>query len=426
MIGQAWSSRLDAMNVNEPTRQRADRLCRLAVAALAIAGCGPDPATQNDAGAARMGRYEYAEGRAALRAGRRRRARLARRAGQSSHRDPESPTGRRRTTNPRHPRRCPRRRSRSPARPLHHGDRAVVLGRCRERRGRLRTGRRPRSAGCLRRLFPGPVLSATGQLRRCGAVVLEEHRTRRLSAQRLLGGLAGPAPAPAATKTRSACSATTSGSSRIPRPVSLDSATRRWARKPPVLAAAPAPIAPVDDPEGPLFGAPKTVASYAAATITVADVDGDGRLDLVLTGGNGPTVLEGVGDGYRPSATQPFAGAGAVRSILWGDLDDDGLLDAVMCTPDGPHALASTSRERVESEPRSRSRAMRGRRPGRRGQRRRPGRSDDGPRRNRALQQQPRRYLQGARRRPWLRRRPWPPGCWPSISTTTGTWTSPS
>lgn len=102
------------------------------------------------------------------------------------------------------------------------------------------------------------------------------------------------------------------------------------------LASTPAPVMPVENADGPLFGAPEVLSTDQATAMTVADVDGDGGSDLMLIGENGPTVLESVGNRYRPSATQPFVGAGAVTSVLWGDLDDDGLLDAVMCTPDGP------------------------------------------------------------------------------------------
>ena len=111
---------------------------------------------------------------------------------------------------------------------------------------------------------------------------------------------------------------------------------REMGPKAAALVATPAPTAPVEDVEGPLFGMPETLSTVEATTITVADIDGDGDGDLVLTGDGAPTFLEAVGNGYRPSATQPFAGAGPVASILWGDLDDDGLLDAVMCAPDGP------------------------------------------------------------------------------------------
>lgn len=102
------------------------------------------------------------------------------------------------------------------------------------------------------------------------------------------------------------------------------------------LAATPTPVAPVEEVEGPLFGPPETLSTEPAATMTVADVNGDGTSDLVLIGEKGPTVFEGAVNEYRPSATQPFAAAGSVASVLWGDLDDDGLLDAVMCTPSGP------------------------------------------------------------------------------------------
>ncbi|MYK44777.1 MAG: hypothetical protein F4029_00950 [Gammaproteobacteria bacterium] len=335
MIGQAWSSRLDAMNVNEPTRQRADRLCRLAVAALAIAGCGPDPATQNDAGAARMGRYEYAEAE-----------RLFAQAVDDAPDWLDARVNLAIATLNRQ----------------QEGDEQRTLDILADVLADDPDHLRAVYTTAIVRLYLGDAASAAAGFERVAALDPQDAYAAYFLGQSFLqqGNYADAARWFLRSIELDAYlrSAYWAGSQALRRTGRNEDAERLFGDyqrlesnpasrlagfsykemgpKAAVLAAAPAPIAPVDDPEGPLFGAPKTVASYAAATITVADVDGDGRLDLVLTGGNGPTVLEGVGDGYRPSATQPFAGAGAVRSILWGDLDDDGLLDAVMCTPDGP------------------------------------------------------------------------------------------
>ena len=102
------------------------------------------------------------------------------------------------------------------------------------------------------------------------------------------------------------------------------------------VAATSAATPPVELPDGALFGPPETLASDHASTITAADVNTDGSLDLVLTVGGTPTVLHGDGRSFRPGPSQPFAEAGAVTAILWGDLDNDGLVDAVLCTTDGP------------------------------------------------------------------------------------------
>ena len=103
-----------------------------------------------------------------------------------------------------------------------------------------------------------------------------------------------------------------------------------------VLATTPNAVPPAAPPDGPLFDSPRTLSPEPATTLTIADLDGDETLELVLTRASAPLVLKGRGDDYRPDSAQPFAQAGPVTSILWGDLDDDGNLDAVLCTPQGP------------------------------------------------------------------------------------------
>jgi tetratricopeptide (TPR) repeat protein len=79
------------------------------------------------------------------------------------------------------------------------------------------------------------------------------------------------------------------------------------------------------------------------SNLTTADIQGDGRADLLLTGaleidsGNGETiignlVLEGLGPGgYRALTSHPLSSVGEVNAALWGDFDNDGLVDVYFC-----------------------------------------------------------------------------------------------
>lgn len=77
---------------------------------------------------------------------------------------------------------------------------------------------------------------------------------------------------------------------------------------------------------------------------TVADLNGDSRLDLfiadALEGPAGNAVLLSTSDGGwaldNAHALAPVAG---VRAAIWGDFDDDGLADVVLCRGSGESAM---------------------------------------------------------------------------------------
>ena len=94
-------------------------------------------------------------------------------------------------------------------------------------------------------------------------------------------------------------------------------------------------------PGGELFAAPREYAvasGTSPARLTVADVDGDGDLDLYRTGADGSLLLTATGGDYLEAPQHPLSGIPAVTAALWGDVDNDGDLDVYLCRS-GPNQL---------------------------------------------------------------------------------------
>lgn len=123
------------------------------------------------------------------------------------------------------------------------------------------------------------------------------------------------------------------------------------------IDAPPGASGPV--PTGPRFTPPVPLVDAAVAwrrggpprSITVADLDADGVLDLFIAGAiDGPApnaVIVRRDSRYVVDAAHPLAGVAGVRAALWGDLDDDGLVDVVLCRAAGGTQIwkqASTGR----------------------------------------------------------------------------------
>jgi tetratricopeptide (TPR) repeat protein len=78
-------------------------------------------------------------------------------------------------------------------------------------------------------------------------------------------------------------------------------------------------------------------------SITAADIDGDGNIDLFITnawgrGGLTNAVLLRRGNSFELDAKHPLASVTGVNAALWGDFDNDGLTDVYLCR-NGPNQL---------------------------------------------------------------------------------------
>jgi len=128
----------------------------------------------------------------------------------------------------------------------------------------------------------------------------------------------------------------------------------RMGAKAEVTALRSAPGKPGARPAGPLFavvqplpvdeGGQAGLHPAERAGLSVADIDGDGRMDLFATGvrqdeqAPNAVLLATAAGGFRPAQDHPLARITRINAVLWGDIDNDGLLDAYLCRH-GPNQL---------------------------------------------------------------------------------------
>ena len=100
-----------------------------------------------------------------------------------------------------------------------------------------------------------------------------------------------------------------------------------------VFERSPLPVAP---PARPVAWRPFSAAS--PASITAADIDGDGQIDLFIPGAidDGGVTKNGVllnrgASGFVLDLTHALAIVPGVNAALWGDFDNDGLTDVYLC-----------------------------------------------------------------------------------------------
>jgi hypothetical protein len=77
-----------------------------------------------------------------------------------------------------------------------------------------------------------------------------------------------------------------------------------------------------------------------AQAISVADFDGDGKLDLFLAGAGRVAMLQNAGESFNET-TLPSAVAGC-RAAVWADYNGDGKPDLLLATPTGPRLFTNT------------------------------------------------------------------------------------
>ncbi|MEM7432834.1 MAG: FG-GAP-like repeat-containing protein, partial [Pseudomonadota bacterium] len=98
----------------------------------------------------------------------------------------------------------------------------------------------------------------------------------------------------------------------------------------------------MESPSGRLFGEPRVLSNleeiWTGAHTTVADINNDGKLEILIAGPTGNLLLVADGDGYESAAIQPFLGVDKISAVAWGDVDNNGFVDAYFCR-DGDNQL---------------------------------------------------------------------------------------
>jgi hypothetical protein len=81
------------------------------------------------------------------------------------------------------------------------------------------------------------------------------------------------------------------------------------------------------------FG-PKTTLVASSGRLLLADVSGDGQLDIIISRFRAVTLLKSLGNGQFAAAVTYSVGAGVERSVAAGDVNGDGKQDLVTANND--------------------------------------------------------------------------------------------
>ncbi|MXY53294.1 MAG: tetratricopeptide repeat protein [Gammaproteobacteria bacterium] len=90
--------------------------------------------------------------------------------------------------------------------------------------------------------------------------------------------------------------------------------------------------------EGAVFSDPVPLdqSDWTDAALSVADIDNDGRLDLLVNAPDRTRVYLGTNQNRLvAAANHPLHDSPPARAALWGDVDNDGLIDVVLCSGEG-------------------------------------------------------------------------------------------
>ena len=111
---------------------------------------------------------------------------------------------------------------------------------------------------------------------------------------------------------------------------------RKMGPKAEAIATTPTSFSLEEKPSGPLFSEALELASgnYKNASVTTADINGDGTSDLLVSGKE-VSIFSGNQGHFLENKEHPLVEYGFEKQALWGDVNDDGLMDVVFCGQSG-------------------------------------------------------------------------------------------